>query len=112
MPDSEKKSQIASRLLAKVKVDLGNAWNNLLTDADKTLIESCCQDAAELQLQALLPAGPDDAARLTREMGHVEAQLANIAAAVQTGLVEAFRQAFREIVHEVTSALLSLALRR
>ena len=61
---------------------LGQARWARLSDADRVLVEACCVDAAGLQL-ALLAAGSEPAAvvAVRREKAHVDAQLANIAAA-------------------------------
>jgi hypothetical protein len=60
---------------------LGQAGWARLADADRLLIEACCLDAAGLQLALLTAAGePAAVAAVRREMAHVDAQLANIAA--------------------------------
>lgn len=107
-PHDERTDAITKRLTARVKVDLGNAWESVLSDKDRWLVESVCADAAELLLEGLAVGrdSPEHKALLAETL-HVEAQLANVAAAVQTGLVEAFRAAMRETV----ATLIGLAFR-
>jgi NAD(P)H-dependent FMN reductase len=100
MPEyDERKTAIAKRLIDTLRSDLGNAWDNTLTAADRVLVKTCCVDAAELQLTALtVEQGTPEWDRLKGELRHVEAQLSNITAAVQVRLVEKFRAALRKVV--------------
>jgi len=73
---------IAARILSRLIDRIGRSTWLQLSDGDRLLIESCCLDAADLQL-AVLQSGDDPSIAdvLRREKAHVSAQIASLSAA-------------------------------
>jgi hypothetical protein len=96
---------IAKRIETELMARLGDTLIQRLTRLDLDTIRACCQDAAEIQVRALVASTPDERQRLLRERAWIHTQLCNLFAA---GGAQA-ANAFWDVVHVIVNGAVAIA---
>jgi hypothetical protein len=96
---------IAKRIETELMARLGDTLIQRLTRLDLDTIRACCQDAAEIQVRALVASTPDERQRLLRERAWIHAQLCNLVAAGGTQAANAFW----DVVHVIVNGAVAIA---
>jgi hypothetical protein len=103
-------TNIGSQILTGIQQQLGAAWARL-SGEDQALIATVANDAASLAIIAA--GGPANNPAIAAEQKQITAQLANIAAAAEVGVVNTFwtitAQVLQKAVSVATTALIASA---